>query len=138
MIVRLDAHEALENFSNMITRVHDSGEIVMIKRADQPVAVIVPVELYERHTNMVREEQSKPAVLRETMPMYRIGDMTDDMFPLSVPLLTRTSTLEAKTLAGAFPELAHLCDEDIDWAKQQWQRGIDRQIDLFAEDTDGL
>ena len=74
MVVRLDTHEALENFSDMITRVHESGETVVIERADKPIAV-------------------------------------------------------AGTLAGAFPELAYLSDEDMDWAKQQWQRGLDRCVD---------
>ena len=54
MVVRLDTDEALENFSDMIGRVHDGGEIVVIERTDKPVAVIVPVEFYEHYQDMVR------------------------------------------------------------------------------------
>lgn len=39
-------------------------------------------------------------------------------------------------LAGAFPELASLSDADIDWAKEQWQRGLQRQLDLLRDDGD--
>ena len=128
MVVRLDTHEVLENFSDMIGRVHDSGEIVVIERADKPVAVIVPMEFYERYPDMVREEQSKPAVLREALPMYRIEDRVVDDASLSRAAIrpARPSTQDMGTLAGAFPELAYLSDEDMDWAKQQWQRGIDK------------
>lgn len=35
-------------------------------------------------------------------------------------------------LAGAFPELASLTDADLEWAKQQWQRGVDRQLELMG------
>ncbi|MEI2692889.1 MAG: antitoxin family protein [Anaerolineae bacterium] len=39
-------------------------------------------------------------------------------------------------LAGAFPELASLTDADIEWAKDQWQRGLQRQLDLLRDDGD--
>ena len=38
-------------------------------------------------------------------------------------------------LAGAFPELANLTDADLEWAKQQWQRGLDRQPDLVSSES---
>ena len=39
-------------------------------------------------------------------------------------------------LAGAFPELASLTDADIEWAQAQWQRGLQRQLDLLRDDDD--
>jgi hypothetical protein len=36
------------------------------------------------------------------------------------------------SLAGAFPELASLTDADLEWAKEQWQRGLERQIELVS------
>lgn len=38
-------------------------------------------------------------------------------------------------LAGAFPELANLTDADLEWAKQQWQRGLDRQLELVSAES---
>ncbi|MFO7634243.1 MAG: hypothetical protein R6W76_16970 [Caldilinea sp.] len=35
-------------------------------------------------------------------------------------------------LAGAFPELASLTDADLEWAREQWQRGLDRQLELVS------
>lgn len=35
-------------------------------------------------------------------------------------------------LAGAFPELASLTDADLEWAKQQWQSGLERQLELVS------
>lgn len=35
-------------------------------------------------------------------------------------------------LAGAFPELACLSDADLEWAKEQWQRGVERQLELLS------
>ena len=62
--------------------------------------------------------------------MYRIGDMVDDAPHLrAVTKTAEPGTQEPTTLAGAFPELAYLSDEDMDWAKQQWGRGVDKQID---------
>jgi hypothetical protein len=36
------------------------------------------------------------------------------------------------SLAGAFPELASLTDADLAWAKEQWQRGAERQLELLS------
>lgn len=38
-------------------------------------------------------------------------------------------------LAGAFPELANLTDADLEWAMQQWQRGLDRQLELVSVES---
>lgn len=38
-------------------------------------------------------------------------------------------------LAGAFPELASLTEADLEWAKQQWQRGLDRQLELVSSES---
>jgi hypothetical protein len=38
-------------------------------------------------------------------------------------------------LAGAFPELASLTDADLEWARQQWQRGMERQLDLVSSES---
>ena len=138
MVVRLDTHDVLKNFSDMIGRVHDGGEIVVIERADKPMAVIVPVEFYERFSDMTGEGQIEPAGLREAIPMYRVGNMVDDApHPRAAVRTARPSTQGAGTLAGAFPELAYLGDEDMDWAKQQWGRGLDKQIELLAKDASG-
>ena len=39
-------------------------------------------------------------------------------------------------LAGAFPELAALSDEDVEWAKQQWERGLVGQMELLTKHDD--
>jgi hypothetical protein len=36
------------------------------------------------------------------------------------------------SLAGAFPELASLSDADLAWAREQWQRGLERQLELLS------
>jgi hypothetical protein len=36
------------------------------------------------------------------------------------------------SLAGAFPELASLTDADLEWAKEQWQHGLERPIELMS------
>jgi hypothetical protein len=38
-------------------------------------------------------------------------------------------------LAGAFPELSSLTDADLESVKQQWQRGVDRQLDLLSAES---
>lgn len=39
------------------------------------------------------------------------------------------------SLTGAFPELASLTDADLEWAKQQWQRGLERQLELVSDQS---
>ena len=79
---------------------------------------------------MAREEQVEPARLREAIPMYRIEDRVDDApFSRTAIRPARPSTQDVGTLAGAFPDLAYLSDEDVDWAKQQWKHGVDKQVD---------
>jgi hypothetical protein len=36
------------------------------------------------------------------------------------------------SLAGAFLELASLTDAALAWAKEQWQRGVERQLELLS------
>jgi hypothetical protein len=35
-------------------------------------------------------------------------------------------------LAGAFPDLASLTEDDLEWASGQWQRGIEQQLLMLA------
>lgn len=39
----------------------------------------------------------------------------------------------AASLRGAFPELAAISDEDIEWAKGLWERGVEKQARILAE-----
>lgn len=40
----------------------------------------------------------------------------------------------ARSLFGAFPELAGLTDDDFDWAKRLWSHGLEKE----ARSLDGL
>jgi hypothetical protein len=39
------------------------------------------------------------------------------------------------SLACAFPELASLTDADLEWMKEQWQRGLERQLELVSAES---
>ncbi len=39
-------------------------------------------------------------------------------------------------LAGAFPELAVLSEDDLDWAKSQWEASLTKQIDLLVSGSE--
>lgn len=43
-----------------------------------------------------------------------------------------TSGTPPNTLHGAFPELAAISNEDLVWAKTQWQQGLENQIAILT------
>jgi prevent-host-death family protein len=48
MVLRMEAGEARQNFSELIGRVHEDGEIVILESSSEPVAVMVPLDMYSR------------------------------------------------------------------------------------------
>lgn len=47
-MMRMGVREARARFSDLLGRVYYGKEVVIIERAGKPVAVMIPIDLYER------------------------------------------------------------------------------------------
>lgn len=59
MTTRLSAEEARENFSDVLGRVCDGQEPIIVERKGKPVAVLISPEQYERYERYVMEQLRK-------------------------------------------------------------------------------
>jgi prevent-host-death family protein len=102
-IKRISTRTAREQFSDLIGQVHYTGEPVLIERSGKPMVVLLSVESYEQLlvAQPVPEQIDKAA--------ESITGMVDPLF-------------------GAFPELAAIPDEDLAWAKAQWDQSVEKQL----------
>ena len=71
--------EARERFSELMDRVHDDGEEVIVESAGEPLAAMVPIDLYQRY---LAEREARFAVVerfRESLPDYPEAEVLTDI-----------------------------------------------------------
>jgi prevent-host-death family protein len=79
MATVIGAPEARERFNEIIERVHDSGEEVIVERSGEPLAALVPVDVYER---FMAERDARFAALdsfRDSLPEYDEAQVMADV-----------------------------------------------------------
>ena len=109
-VKRISTREARNQFSDLIGQVHYTGEPVIIERSGKPMVVMLAVASYE---HLLAEQPTQP-------PAVQVGEQPEQ------PVV--------KSLFGAFPELAAITDEDLAWAKAQWNQSFEKQLRII----DGL
>lgn len=75
----IEAGEAPDRLNEIVGRVHDAGETVIVERSGEPLAAVVPVEVYERY---VAERAARFAVLdrlRAAIPQYPEDEVLADV-----------------------------------------------------------
>lgn len=109
-VKRISTREARNQFSDLIGQVHYTGKPVMIERFGKPMVVMLAVKSYE---HLLAEQPVPPTVTQvDEQPAQPV----------------------VKSLFGAFPELAAITDEDLAWAKAQWNQSLEKQLRI----VDGL
>jgi len=48
MVERIGSREAPRNFTDLLGRVRDGGEVIILERSGTPMAAMVPIELIEQ------------------------------------------------------------------------------------------
>lgn len=102
-IKRISTRTARNQFSDLIGQVHYTSEPVMIERAGKPMVVLLSVEAYEQLLI------AQTALGQVDKPAEALSGMVDPLF-------------------GAFPELGAITDEDLAWAKAQWDQSVEKQL----------
>ena len=46
MAIRMGAREARNHFADLLGRVHDKGETVIVERSGKPMVAVIPVEMF--------------------------------------------------------------------------------------------
>ena len=87
-------------------------------------------------TSITIEAVYKNGVFR---PLQPVSLPDDTRVEIKVPAVVPDQPTEMKLgpLAGAFPGLAALADNDLEWARDQWELGLEKQLKLLAEDDNG-
>ena len=62
MIIRMGAREARQKLSELVGRVHYGGDTVILESSGRPMAVVVPLEMYDR---MMAEREERFQVIDE-------------------------------------------------------------------------
>jgi prevent-host-death family protein len=79
MTLKLGAREARNQFSNLLGRVGYGGEVVVLERSGKPIAVMVPVEMYEKF--LAEREQQFAVVdrIRQNSPEISEDEISNDI-----------------------------------------------------------
>ncbi len=79
MVQRLGAREARSSFSDLLGRVGYGGEVVVVERSGKPLAVMVPVDVYEQ---LVAEREERFRIvdrIREQAPPVPTEEIEEDV-----------------------------------------------------------
>lgn len=79
MTTVIDAGEQRDRLNELVGRVHEVGETIIVERSGEPVAAVIPVEMYERH---IAERAARLAVLdrlRSAIPQYPEEEVLADV-----------------------------------------------------------
>lgn len=113
-IKRLSSREARNQFSDLIGQVHYTSEPVMIERSGKPMVVMVSVDAY---TQLLTAGFAQSDT-----------NLADTHEQLDIPV--------DEPLFGAFPELAAITEDDLNWAKGLWRESLERQIRIINGEKD--
>ncbi len=69
----LSAEEAQAQFDDLLDRIHDHGETILVERSNKPVVAVIPIELYEQF--MVKREERFAVIDRI---WAKVPDMPED------------------------------------------------------------
>jgi prevent-host-death family protein len=78
MATVIGAAEARDRFDEIVDRVHDAGETVILEDSGEAMAAVVPVEMYER---FIAEREARFAALerfRDSLPDYNEDEVLAD------------------------------------------------------------
>ena len=78
MATVIGAAEARDRFNEIVDRIHDNGETVILEVSGEAMAAMVPVEMYER---FMAEREARFAALdrfRATLPDYDEAEVMAD------------------------------------------------------------
>ncbi len=79
MTIRMSAQEARRRFSEILGRVRDGGDTVILESSGEPMAAVIPLELYER---LMAERGERFQVLdhiRERLPDLPEEEVAQDV-----------------------------------------------------------
>lgn len=79
MTIRIGAQEARRRFSEILGRVRDQGDTIIVENLGEPMAVVLPLELYER---LMSQRQARFGVLdrvREGLPDLPAEEVEHDV-----------------------------------------------------------
>ena len=76
MVLRYGAREARSKFADLLGRVGYGGEVVIIERSGKPMAVIMPVDMYE---SLVGQQSAN------FKPTGRVGEAATAVYPAAPP-----------------------------------------------------
>ncbi len=79
MVQRVGAREARNNFSDLLGRVGYGGEVVIVERSGKPLAVVMPVDVYERLVAERDERFGAVDRIREKAPSWPEGEVEKDV-----------------------------------------------------------
>jgi prevent-host-death family protein len=75
MVLRVEASKARQNFSQLVGRVHDDGQTVILESCGKPMAAVVPLELYRR---MMERREAQFARLEKIINERRPVDYPEE------------------------------------------------------------
>lgn len=73
MSIHIGARDARNTFSDLIGKVHYSGETVIVERSGKPMVAMIPVDLFEQ---LVAEREARFQILDQIH--QRIPDIAED------------------------------------------------------------
>jgi len=79
MVLKYGAREARNRFADLIGRVGYGGEVIIVERSGKPMAVMMPVEMYE---SLLAEREARFGVverMRESAPVLPEQEIEADV-----------------------------------------------------------
>ena len=66
-------------------------------------------------------------------PVTRLSLPEGAKVHMQLSLEPQTVAAPVDSLFGAFPELSAITEDDLTWAKQLWERSLEKQAQILAE-----
>lgn len=111
---RLSSREARNQFADLLGQVHYTSEPVLIERSGKPMVVMLSVDAYEKLLTAGSRQMNTSVVDPQEQPDASVDE----------------------PLFGAFPELAAITEDDLQWAKGLWNESLERQIRIINGEED--
>ncbi len=79
MTIRMSTQEARRKFSEILGRVRDEGDTVILESSGKPMAAVIPLELYERLMAERDEQFQVMDRIRERLPELPEQEVEQDV-----------------------------------------------------------
>ncbi len=79
MTLHIEAHAVCNNFAELLKKVHDEKQVIIVEHGGKPMAAMIPVEMYER---FVTEREARFQVLnriRRRLPEIPSEEVEQDI-----------------------------------------------------------